>query len=228
VKKKLKIFCLIGLFYFCIFTSCFNLNTKAQDEEYKVGFPEGTELIWEVIDLNLLKFVEIFGFEPNFEIGDQNRMIIREIYTVTLDYIIEVEFWDYKTDWGLSGESITLNIKFGPEYYDDYLFSLSPVEGYLTEAIAALPTDYYKVGLSLFKQGKSETGFDYLWEKQFDTRGILITEIFYDEFDQIIVKLEGTFLFIPFGMSFIGFTILAIIAIIVVFIKKKSLRIKVE
>ncbi|NVM17394.1 MAG: hypothetical protein HWN80_06725 [Candidatus Lokiarchaeota archaeon] len=226
MRKKLKIFCLIGLFYFCIFTSCFNLNTKAQEEEYNIGFTEGTELIWEVTELNLMKFKEMFGFEPNFEIGDQNRIIIREIYSVTLDWVIEIEFWDYKTDWGLSGKAITLGMKFRPEYYDDYLFSLFPVEEYLDEAIASLPSEYYRIGLSLFKQGKSDTGLDYLWEKEYDTRGVLLTETFYDEFDQIIVRLEGTFRFIPFGTVFISFTILAIIAVIIVSIRKKSLRIR--
>ncbi|MFW9952443.1 MAG: hypothetical protein ACFFKA_20175, partial [Candidatus Thorarchaeota archaeon] len=63
--------------------------------------------------------------------------------------------------------------------------------------------------------------------KEYDTRGILLTETFYDEFDQVIVRLEGTFRFIPFGMEFIGFTILAILAIIVISIRKKILRIKI-
>ncbi len=191
-----------------------------------MGFTEGTELIWEVAELNLMDFKEIFGFEPNFEIGDQNRIIIRDIYEITLDWVIEIEFWDYKTDWGLSGESLTLSMKKGPLYYSDYLFSLSPVEEYLEEAIATLPSEYYRIGLSIFKQGKSDTGLDYLWKKEYDTRGILLTETFYDGFDQVIVRLEGIFGFIPFGITFIGFTLLAITAIIIVIVKKKSLRIK--
>jgi len=226
MRRKLKIFCLIGLFYFCIFSSCFNLNTKAQEDDYTIGFTEGTELIWEVAELDLMSFRDIFGFEPNFEIGDQNRIIIRDIYEITLDWVIEIEFWDYKTDWGLSGESLTLAMKKGPEYYSDYLFSLFPVEEYLEEAIAALPSEYYRIGLSIFKQGRSDTGLDYLWKKEYDTRGILLTETFYDEFDQVIVRLEGTFGFIPFGITFIGFTLVAITAIIIVIMKKKSLRIK--
>lgn len=226
MKKKLKIFCIIGLFYFCIFISCFNLNTKAQEDEYSVGFTEGTELIWEVTELNLMSFKEIFGFEPNFEIGDQNRMIIRKISTTIGLWLIEIEFWDYKTDWGLSGRTLTLYMGKEAEAYTDYLFSLYPVDQYLEEAIAALPSEYYRIGLSLYKQGKGDTGLDYLWEKEYDTRGVLLTETFYDEFDQVIVKLVGTFRFIPFGTAFFGFTILAIIAIVVVSIKKKSLRIK--
>ncbi|NVM45195.1 MAG: hypothetical protein HWN79_09780 [Candidatus Lokiarchaeota archaeon] len=226
MKNKLKLLCVIGLFYFCIFTSCVNLNAKAQEDEYSVGFNEGTELIWEVAELDLMKFKETFGFEPNFEIGDQNRMIIREIDSAAGVWTIEIEFWDYKTDWGLSGRTVTLFMGKDPSQYDDYLFSLYPVEQYLDEAISHLPTDYYRLGLSVYKQGKSSTGLDYLWEKEYDSRGILITETVYDEFDQIIIRLEGTFRFIPFGMYFIGFTILAIIAIIGVSIRKNKLRIK--
>jgi len=226
VRKKLKIFCLIGLFYFCIFSSCFNLSTKAAEGDYTIGFTEGTELIWEVAELDLMSFREIFGFEPNFERGDKNRMIIREIDSSSGLWLIEIEFWDYKTDWGLSGRTLTLYMGKDPATYSDYLFSLFPVEQYLEEAILELPSEYYRIGLSLFKQGKSDTGLDYLWEKEYDTRGILLTETFYDEFDQVIVRLEGTFRFIPFGTVFIGFTLLAITAIIIVMMKKKKLRIK--
>ena len=226
MKNKLKLLCVIGLFYFCIFTSCINLNAKAQEDEYTVGFNEGTELIWEVAELDLMKFKETFGFEPNFAIGDQNRIIIREIGMATGLWRIQIEFWDYKTDWSLSGRTVTLFMGKDPSQYDDYLFSLYPVEQYLDEAISHLPTDYYRLGLSIYKQGKSSTGLDYLWEKEYDSRGILITETVYDEFDQIIIRLEGTFRFIPFGLYFIGFTILAIVAIIGISIRKNKLRIK--
>jgi len=209
-----------------MFISCFNLDSKAQEDEFSVGFTEGTELIWEVAELNLMKFKETFGFEPNFEKGDQNRIIIREIDSSAGLWLIEIEFWDYKTDWGLAGQILRLTMGMEASAYEDYLFSLYPVEDYLDAAIESLPTAYYRVGLSLFKQGRSNTGLDYLWEKEYDTRGILLTETVYDEFDNIIVRLEGTFRFIPFGITFIGFTIVAIIAIIVVFVKKKHLRIK--
>lgn len=227
VKKKLIIFGLIGLFYFSSFISCFSLDTRAQEDEYTVGFTEGTELIWEVTELDLMKFKETFGFEPNFEKGDQNRMIIREIDGTSIIWRIEIEFWDYKTDWGLSGRILTLFMGKDPSEYADYLFSLYPVEQFLDAVIAYLPTDYYRNGLSLYKQGRSSTGLKYTWEKEYDTRGILITETVYDEFDEIIVRLEGTFRFIPFGLYFIGFSILAIIAIIGVSIRKKKLRINI-
>jgi len=226
VNQKLKIICIIGILNFVIFSSCFNLIGKAEID-HEIGFTEGTELIWEITVLDLEMFREIFGFDPNYELGDQIRMIIREINELTIYWNIHVEFWDYKTDWGLSGEPIEILMAKNPSGYEDYLFSLTPVEDYLEQVMATLPSEYYRSGLKIFKQGKSDTGMDYLWEKEFDTRGILIIETYYDEFDQIIIKSEGKFLIIPFGITFIGFTILAIIAIIVVSIKKKNLRIKI-
>jgi len=209
-----------------MFSSCFSLIGKASPD-HNIGFTEGTELIWEITVLDLESFREIFGFDPNYELGDQIRMIIREITQLTVTWNILVEFWDYKTDWGLSGETIDIYIYNYPESYADYIFCLTPVEDYLEKAVAYLPSEYYRNGLSIFKQGKSDTGMDYLWEKKFDPRGILIVETYYDESDQIIIKSEGKFRIIPFGITFIGFTILAIIAIVVVSIKKKNLRFKI-
>jgi hypothetical protein len=224
VNQKLKIICIIGILV--IFSSSFSSIGKAETD-YEISFTEGTELIWEITELDLESFREIFGFDPNYELGDQIRMIIREINVLTVYWNILIEFWDYKTDWGLSGETIDILIANYPESYADYLFCLTPVEDYLEQAVAYLPSEYYRNGLSIFKQVKSDTGMDYLWEKKFDTRGILVIETYYDEFDQIIIKSEGKFQIIPFGITFIGFTILAIIAIIVVSIKKKNLRIKI-
>jgi len=226
VKQKHKIIYAIVLLNFFIFSTCLNLNTKAQEYGYSPGFNEGTELIWEITELDLTEFRAIFGIDPNFELGDQNRMIIRDINEASIVYSVRIEFWDYKTDWGLSGKDITINIYKNPELYNEYLFCLTPIEGYLDEVMSHLPSEYYRSGLSIFKQARSDTGKDYLWEKEFDSRGILAIETYYNENYQVIVRLEGTFRIIPFGTTFIGFTILAIIAIIIVS-KKKNLRIKI-
>jgi len=226
VNQKLKIICIIGILNFVIFSSSFSSIGKAEPD-HGIGFTEGTELIWEIIELDLESFREIFGFNPNYELGDQIRMIIRDIGDSSGLWIIDVEFWDYKTDWGLSGDIFSIYIGKYPENYEDYLFSLTPVEDYLEQVIATLSSEYYRTGLSIFKQGKGDTGMDYTWQKEFDPRGILIEETYYDEFDQIIIRSEGKFRIIPFGITFIGFTIVAIISIIVVSIKKKNLRIKI-
>jgi hypothetical protein len=226
LNQKLKIICIIGILNIVTFSSSFSLIGKAA-QVHDIGFTEGTELIWEITELDLVSFRTIFGFDPNYELGDQIRMIIRDIISdSSVTWIIDVEFWDYKTDWGLSGELYPIYINRNPEHYDDYLFSLTPVEDYLEQAIAFLPSEYYITGLSIFKQSKSDTGMDYTWQKEFDPRGILIEETYYDEFDQIIIRSEGKFRIIPFGITFIGFTLVAIVAIIVVS-KKKNLRIKI-
>jgi len=224
VKQKHKIICSIVLLNFFIFSTCLTLNTKAEEYGYSVGFNEGTELIWEITKLDLTSFREIFGFDPNFELGDQNRMIIRVITEVTISYVVNIEFWDYKTDWGLGGEQKTLNIYKNPELYEEFLFCLTPLEAYLTDVVESLPSEYYKDGFSIFKQAISDTGKDYLWEKEYDTRGILVVETYYDEFAQIIIQLEGTFRIIPFGTHFIGFSIVAIVAIIIISLKKKLIK----
>jgi len=224
VKQKHKIIYSIVLLNFFIFSYCLNFNVKAQDSEHSVGFNEGTELVWEVTQLDLNSFREVFGFDPNFELEDQIRMVIREIDESYSFWIVQVEFWDYKADWGLSGDVRSINIAKLPENFNDYLFCLTPIDGYLDAVMENLPSEYYRIGYSIFKQGRSDTGKDYLWEKEFDTRGILAIETHYDEFDQVIVRLEGTFRIIPFGTYFIGFSFVAIIAIIFISLKKKKIR----
>ena len=224
MKQKLKIICVIGFLNFVILSSSLSLIGKAEPN-HDLGFAEGTELIWEVIELDLASFRTIFGFDPNFELGDQIRMVIRQIDVTTISWVINLEFWDYKTDWGLSGEFYSIYMNRYPEHYDDYLFSLTPVENYLEQVIEFKTSEYYRTGMSIFKQSRSDTGMDYTWEKQFDPRGILTVETYYDDSYQIIVRSEGTFRIIPFGTTFIGFTIMAIIAIIGVSIIKRKLRI---
>ena len=151
-------------------------------------------------------------------------MVVRNIQEATNFWFINVEFWNYKTDGSSSGELIRLSIGKLPEDYEDSLFCLTPIDDYLDKASESLPSEYYKEGYSIFKQAISDTGKDYKWEKEFDTRGILAVETYYDEFDQVIVRLEGTFRIIPFGTDFIGFSIVAIVAIIFISLKKKKIR----
>ena len=224
MKQKQKIIYSIVLLNFLIFSCCLNFNVKAQDPEYNIGFNEGTELVWEITQLDLSSFREVFGFDPNFELGDQNRIIIRSVSIHPVLYGVRIEFWDYKTDWGLNGEDITINIYKDPELYEEFIFCLTPVDDYLDEVMVNLPSEYYRQGYSIFKQGRSDTGKDYLCEKEYDTRGILAIETYKDEFNQVIVRLEGTFRIIPFGTYFIGFSIIAIIAIIFISLKKKKIR----
>jgi hypothetical protein len=224
VKQKQKIIYSIVLLNFIIFNCCLNFNVKAQTPEHSLGFNPGTELVWEITQLDLSSFREVFGFDPNFELEDQIRMVIRDIRETSVSWIIDVDFWDYKTDWSLGGEFRSIYIGRYPENFNDYTFCLTPIDDYLEKVMDHLTSEYYRVGYSLFKQGRSGTGMDYIWEKEFDTRGILAIETRYDESHQVIVRLEGTFRIIPFGTYFIGFSIVAIVAIIFISLKKKKIR----
>ena len=227
VNQKLKIFCIIGILNLIIFSSSFSLIGKAETE-HDIGFNEGTELIWEITELNLEKYRDILGIDPNYEVGEQTRMIIREIDTSSEAWILKIEFWDYKTDWNLGGEESLIYIGNSPEDWDDKIFCLTPVEDYLEQVITTLTSEYYRTGLSIFKRANDFTGKDYLWEKEFDPRGLLVVETYYDESDEdIIIRWEGQFRIVPFGITFVGFAIFAIIAIIGVSIKKKNPRIVV-
>ena len=229
MNQKLKIICIVGILNFVIFSSGFSLIGKAEPvSEHEIGFNEGTELIWEITELNLESYREIVGIDPNYEIGDQTRMIIREITSASLTWILRIEFWDYKTDWNVAGEESLIYIGKFPEDWDDKIFCLTPVEDYLAQVVTHQTSEYYRLGLSIFKRANDFTGIDYVWEKEFDPRGLLVVETYYDESDDIIIRWEGQFRIVPFGITFIGFAIFAIIAIISVSIKKKNLRIVVH
>jgi len=64
VNQKLKIIFIIGILNIVIFSSSFSLISKAEPE-HDIGFTEGTELIWEVTELDLDNFRTIFGFDPS-------------------------------------------------------------------------------------------------------------------------------------------------------------------
>ncbi len=217
------------IFLLGIIVISLNLNVKAQDDEeqqFEVGFDVGTELIWEVTELDASSFRFIFGFEPNFEKGDQIRIIIRNVVKQSVAWSIKYEFWDYKTDWGVPGEEFTTNIFLNPENYGDYLFSLTPVEDYLAAVVENLPSEYSAVGSTIIKRGISDVGKDYRWDKEYDVRGIPVVETYYNEFNEIIVRVEGTFRIIPFGLYFIGFMIAGIIGSIVLILRRKRFTIK--
>lgn len=217
------------IFLLGIIVISLSLNVKAQDDEeqqFEVGFDVGTELIWEVTELDASSFRFIFGFEPNFEKGDQIRIIIRDIREVTVSFVIDYEFWDYKTDWGVPGEEFTLSIFKNPENYAEYLYSLTPVEDYLAAVVENLPSEYSVSRYTIIKRGISDVGKDYRWDKEYDIRGIPVVETYYNEFDEIIVRVEGTFRIIPYGLYFIGFMIAGIIGSIVLILRRKRFIIK--
>jgi hypothetical protein len=226
VQKSSRLFALI-LLNIVIIGLFLNFNVKAQDGEettYSVGFNEGTELIWEVKEVDALKFRELFGIDPNFERGDQIRIVIRAITEVTVSWRIDYEFWDYKTDWALPGQEIVANLWKNTETYGDYLFSLSPVEDYLAAVVENLPSEYDVSGSTINKRGQTDVGQDYRWEKEYDTRGVPIVETYYNADEEIVARVEGTFRIISFGFYFVGFMLIVMLGIIVVSVKRKNIR----
>ncbi|MFX0009978.1 MAG: hypothetical protein ACFE9R_06665 [Candidatus Hermodarchaeota archaeon] len=205
------------------------LNVKAQDQEatYVVGFDVGTELIWQISNLDEGNFKIIFGpnIDPNFEVGDQIRIVITGIKEFTATFIISYDFWDYKTDWGLPGQAREFIVYRDPVSYNYTTFALTPIDDYLAAAAATLPSEYTVLGNTVIKQAISNQNKAYRIEKEYDIRGLVSVETWYDEFNNIILRSEGTFR-ISFGMYFIGFTIVAMLGLIAVLITKKRLIIR--
>lgn len=223
IKSKTYALIILNLVIISIFL---NVHVNAQDNEtnYVVGFNEGTELVWEVKQIDALKFRNLFGFDPNFELGDQIRIIIRTIEEATVSWVVDYEFWDYKTDWTVPGEEIKANLWKNTETYGDYLFSLTPVEEYLAAVVENLPSEYDASGTIINKRGTTDVGQDYRWEKEYDRRGIPIIETYYNADEEIVARVEGTFQLISFGFYFIGFMLVVILGLIVVSLKMKKIR----
>jgi hypothetical protein len=62
-------------------------------------------------------------------------------------------------------------------------------------------------------------------EKEYDYRGVLVSEAYYDDDNILMVKVEGKFRIIPLGNYFVGFIAFAIVGVIIVMKKKKLIRV---
>jgi hypothetical protein len=209
---------IIGLF------SSINANAQEEEPTYSIGFDEGTELVWEVTVIDVLKFRDLFGFDANFEIADQIRIIVTRITEFSATWRVNYDFWDYKTDWSTPGEETELLIYNDGTNYDDHLFSLTPVEDYLTTVVSGLPSMYSVVSYRINKRGTTDVGKDYRWEKEYDRRGIPIVETYYNGEEEIVARVEGTFRLVSFGFYFVGFMLVVMIGVIIVSVKSKKFK----
>ena len=212
---------ILNLLLICIFLS---VNVNAQ--EYTLQLNTNDEYVWEVKVLNKDKFEYTFNAEPNFVVGDQKKIVIREVTDIEgIRWSIVVAFWDFGTDWTIDGEIEYLSIEQNPNFYDDYLFVPTPVDDYLEFAMLSLPTDYYyEPPLTIGRRARSDTDVPYRVEKTFDINGIITSETYFDAVDSVIVKMEGTFFLVPLGFSFLGFMAIGIISLIAIFLKKNKIR----
>jgi len=97
---------ILNLLLICIFLS---VNVNAQ--EYTLQLNTNDEFVWEVKELNQDKFEYTFNAEPNFDIGDQIKLVIREVTDIEgIRWSIVVAFWDFGTDWNVDGEIQYLSI----------------------------------------------------------------------------------------------------------------------
>jgi len=155
-----------------------------------LGIKEGDIFIWEVEELNNTNFNTIFGFDPNYGEGDLLKIIIRNINEDVISWIIQIEMWDYGSNWDASGSLINFRIYKNPADFTYGIFLPMPVDIYLQEIITYFPVEYYRTGLSLFKYGVSDTGKNYIGQKEYNTNGAMITESYLDEYDNVIVKIR--------------------------------------
>ncbi len=201
-----------------IFTVFISVNVNAQTN-YELDINEDDSFIWEVKELNIHNFEKVFGFEPAFELGDKSRRVIREIDTAGYGWYVTIEFWDFKDDFEKDGEIVYEKAYDNPIEYEDNIFIPTPVNNYLEDT--ELPSKY-EVSGSIVTQRE----LDYTIKREYDTRGVLVLEEYTDDDGIVMVRVEGTFRVIPMGNYFIGYIVLAVMAIIFVMIKKRKFIVK--
>lgn len=227
MKRKNKIILtliLLNITVFCLYT---NGYVKAQT--YSLGVKEDKEYIWEVTYLDSSLFGRILGYEPNFDVGDKIRVIIREVVDVETYWRITIYFWDYQTDWAQQGAVENIELYKMAAQYEHCIFLPIPVDEFLESVGEQFPADYQVDGFKISQILKSEIDEEYLHERTYNNDGILETESVYEYANtRLIVKVEATFMLIPMGIYFIGFILLAAIAIIFVSTKNKKFLIKIN
>ena len=188
---------------------------------YTLEIEEGDTYDWEVTELNKFEFDRVFGFEPAFEKGDKTRRTIENIEDTTFGWLITVEFWDFQQNWDEDGAIVYEEIYDSPGDFEANIFLPTPVNEYLQKASEDLPSNYLVEGQRVTIR---ETDYNRILE--YDARGILLSETFENKNGIILVKVESTLRVIPMRNYFIGFTVLAIISIIILMIKQKKFTIK--
>jgi hypothetical protein len=200
-----------------------SLNARAQEiTQYDLTVRQNEVYIWEVVELDLNGFRNIFGFDPIFSEGEQIKKVIRSIQTIATGWLLKVESWDYKDDWNENGTEERHRIYDYGALYDEEVFLPVPVDGYLEDTQPFVEDEgYIMTGHTVVKL---ESNFRL--EITYNDRGVKLSEIYYDRTDNIIVKVEGTFKMIPMGNYYIFFVFPSIIGVIIVLIAKKKLRVK--
>lgn len=188
MKSFSKKYCIIAFFNILLIFCYYNVEVVAQ--EYFLGIEEGDEFIYEVEELNATLFAEVLGFEPNFGERDLLKVLILDISDYGNYWRVNIEFWDYGTDFNDNGSIQNIQIYKNPIQYRHCIFLPIPIEDYLQEVEDLYSLDYYCVGSSIFQQMKSEINKTYIHQREYDANGVLRTEIIFDDNDNVFMKLR--------------------------------------
>lgn len=226
MKPKYKIILTIALINLTIFNLCTNIDIKAQDT-YSIGVKEDKEYIWEVTELDSRLFGRVLGYEPNFDVGDKTRILIKEVVDLDVSWRITFYFWDYQVDWTQEGTTENIQVFKLPINYEEQVFLPVPIEDYLAAVAENFPADYQVDGLEISRILRSEIDEEYIHERTYNSDGVLIKEAVYEYLTQRrIVQVEATFQIVPMGPYFIGFILIAIGAIIFIIMKNRKYSVK--
>ena len=200
--------------------TCFAVNVKAVT--YKLDVSEDDSFEWEVKDIDQIKFKKIFGYESKLSKGDDTKRTIKRIDEYSNGWEFSVEVWDFKSDFSENGTILPLYVPNKPSDYDENIFIPTPVNDFLTNAQKDLGSKYEVKGQRIIR-----TESKYIVEKEYDSKGVLITEKYTDKNDRVIIEIVGKFGTIPSANVelILGFIALAVIAIIIVKIRAKKILI---
>ena len=200
--------------------TCFAVNVNAVT--YDIDVDEDDSFEWEVKEIDPVKFEKIFGYEPKLSKGDDTKRTIKRIDVVDLGWKITVEVWDFKTDFNDNGTISYLDVPDSPVDYDENIFIPTPVNDFLTNAKEDLGSEYEVSGQRIIR-----TESEYIVEKEYDSRGVLITEKYTDKDERIILEIVGKFGVIPSANVelILGFIALAVVAIVIVKFRAKKILI---
>lgn len=223
MKKKYKIILVIALINLTLFSLNTKINVKAQGT-YSMAIHTNEEYIWEITQLDVNTFIRVLGYEPNYQVGDRIRAIIDNVEDHEYFWLVSAYFWDYDADWSQQGSYKQMAVRKYAYQYNDSIFLPVPIEDYLSMVQQYFEPEYTADGNKLSTIQRAETGRDYLHERTYNEKGVLITECLYEyPILRPFIKVEATFVTIPMGIYFIGFMIVAIASIATVISKRKKL-----
>ncbi len=164
-------------------------SPETQALTYECKLQENESYIWEVSELNVNEFKEVFGYETNYEEGDQMKIKILNVLEVSYGWSLTVEEWGYKSSFSKNGTITYYSVYSDPSNYAGNIFLPTPVSEYLLDAQKTLPSRYIISGLNVTKRESN-----YTMIKEYTDKGILGCESYLDEDGTVLVKSEGIFL----------------------------------